>query len=156
MSIHAVAHDGTRFVAAGGVGDPIRGLIWTSDDGILWDLQQELTDHERTTLPIIIQAVVAVDGLYAVGGVGPFVGFFPPVSFALSWASADGGTWSQSLRTSSSTIGDGPGTVWHVGSFNAVIPFQGGLLAVGHVPIDGASLPGPFFRQAVWFGTWVS
>jgi hypothetical protein len=143
------------FVAIGGYDFPVRGLFWTSSDGLFWTHRGEVTDAEHRTLPVYLEAVTATDlGMVAVG-TAPFNGSFPPIAFAETWVSTDGGvSWQQVARTSTSTASEGPDAPWHVGAMNDVISHATGLLAVGYVGIQHSSLPGPFYRQAVWMGTW--
>jgi hypothetical protein len=152
--MRAVTIGSAGFIAVGAAGDPSAGLVWVSSDGFEWDLAGELIDSERPSNPVFPSSVVATDRGVTAVGIGPVFGAFPPFSYAEAWVSREGTTWSHVERTSSSTVALGPGAPWHVGAFSDVIAVGSGLLAVGLVPFQDATLPGPFFRQAVWVGTW--
>jgi len=51
-------------------------------------------------------------------------------------------------------VTEGPNAPWHMGAMSDVIAFGSGVIVVGYVPFQNVTLPGPFYRQAVWIGTW--
>jgi hypothetical protein len=144
------------FVAAGGVGDPSRTAFWASSDGMLWTLTGIAADVERSIMPVFAEAVVTTgDGILAVGTGRLDTTRFPPISFAEVWVSFDDGTtWVQQPRTSGSLAVSGPESPWHIGAMHDLVTFDGGVLVVGYVPYQDVTLPGPFYRQAAWIGTW--
>jgi hypothetical protein len=140
------------YAAAGRVGENAQAVFWTSLDALEWDATAVLADYDRPGEPVVVEAMTATEwGLVAVGTATLDATRFPPLSLAEVWVSSDDGlTWTQIPRSTTSLATSGPGAPWHVGSMRDVIEIDGGVLMVGHVPIEGASLPGPFFRQAVW------
>lgn len=151
----AITPDG--LVAVGGRAEPRRAVFWTSEDGMFWEIAAITGDYERPTIPVIMSSITTTaGGLIAVGRSPLDATRAPAISFAQVWVSVDAGTsWYQIERTDSSMAVDGPTSPWHIGSMIDIIPFDGGLLAVGFVPYQDVTLPGPFYHQAVWIGEWV-
>jgi hypothetical protein len=156
MFMTSVAITRNGFVAAGGVGEPSRTAFWSSADGLFWALTGITADVERSTMPVFAEAMLTTgDGIVAVGTGRLDTTRFPPISYAQVWISLDdGSTWAQQPRTSSSMAVSGPESPWHIGAMHDLISVDGGVLAVGYVPYQDVTLPGPFYHQAVWLGTW--
>lgn len=152
-SFNSIAITPDGFVAAGGTGFPSQAIFWRSDDGLFWDLVGIVSDTERPSDPVYVSSVATTGrGIVAVGTAQLDTTRFPPITFAEVWVSTDdGASWGQVPRTSSSMALDGP---WHVGTINDVIAYGDGVLMVGYVPYQNVTLPGPFYHQAVWIGTW--
>lgn len=156
MGMTAVAVTPDGFVAAGATGDPSQTVFWESSDGLEWRLTGILSDVERATIPVVAEGVATMrEGVVAVGTGQLDTTRFPPISYAEVWVSLDGGdSWGQLPRLGTSTAVAGPQSPWHIGAMHDVIAFDGGVLAVGFVPYQDVTLPGPFYHQAVWLGTW--
>jgi hypothetical protein len=154
MSALAATPDG--FVGAGSVGEPSRVVFWKSSNALIWEPAGFASDFERASAPVSVSSMVATEsGVVAVGTGRLDSTRFPPLSYAELWVSSDGGlTWLQIPRTGSSTVTEGPNAPWHMGAMTDVITFDGGIVATGFVPLQNVTLPGPFFRQAVWLGFW--
>jgi hypothetical protein len=156
VSISSVATTPEGYVAAGTIGEPSRAIFWASSDAMIWEQMAIVNDFERPTVPVSVSSMVATEsGLIAVGAGRLSSTRFPPLSYAEVWVSADfGSTWLQIPRTSTSTATEGPDAPWHMGAMSDVIAFDGGVVATGFVPYQNVTLPGPFFRQAIWLGFW--
>lgn len=154
MNAIVVTPDG--FIASGGTGEPSRAIFWESPDGLFWTLTAILSDIERPTAPVFAESMTATsNGIVAVGSGRLDTTRFPPLSYAEVWVSTDSGlTWAQVPRESNSTVLEGPSAPWHMGWMTDLIRVEGGVLAVGFVPYRDVTLPGPFYHQAVWIGTW--
>jgi len=154
MSAITATPDG--FVGAGSVGEPWRVAFWKSSDALIWEPTEYASDFERPSVPVSISSIVANgSGVVAVGTGRLDSTRFPPLSYAELWVSSDGGlTWLQIPRTGTSTVTEGPNAPWYMGAMTDVITFDNGIVATGFVPLQKVTLPGPFFRQAVWLGFW--
>ena len=154
--MNAVAASPSGFVAGGAFDEPSEAVFWRSDDGIRWEVTAVVADYERPGLPVSVEAMAATDrGIVAAGTARFDSTRFPPLSLAEVWVSEDVGvTWNQVVRTTSSLAVDGPGAPWHVGGVHDLIATDDVVLMVGFVPNQGVTLPGPFFRPAVWIGEW--
>lgn len=156
ISMSSVTATADGYVAAGSAGAPARAVFWESSDALIWQVTAVAVDFERASVPLSVASVVATDSRLVAVGTGRLDSTrFPPLSYAEVWVSTDGGsTWPQIPRAGTSTATEGPNAPWHIGAMTDVITFDGGLVATGFVPLQNVTLPGPFFRQAVWLGFW--
>ena len=143
------------WVAMGSIGDPSSGVVWTSQDGLNWDLAAVLDDYDRPGADVFLGSVASTpNGLVAVGTSPLDTSGFPPLSFAQAWVSDDGVDWEQVARSSDSLALEGPTSPWHMGSMHDVAVFGDRLVAVGYIAIADVTEPGDFYDQAVWVGSW--
>jgi hypothetical protein len=156
LTMSSVVATSDGYVAAGNIGVPSRVVFWTSSNGLIWELTTIVSDFERATVPVSVASMVAPASEVIAVGTGRLDSTrFPPLSYAEVWVSPDGGiNWTQIPRTSTSTVTEGPNAPWHMGGITDIITWEGGVIATGFVPFQTVTLPGPFFRQAVWLGSW--
>jgi hypothetical protein len=88
-AMRAVVATSRGFVAVGLDAHDTGAMTWTSGDGLTWKAAADQPAFHHGTLPVRMQAIVAVSAGFVAGGWRSDVG----KGSAVSWTSADGITW---------------------------------------------------------------
>jgi hypothetical protein len=159
-AISAVAASIDGLVAVGWDQTPVtdQGAVWTSHDGLTWEMVTPIIDTENPTVPVYLSGVVLNGDRLVVIGVEPRAPLPPHTAYAGVWVSTNlGDTWQQVGRLDVVNMTGMVNTPVMPEVLADVAVFESRLVAVG---VDGhftGKPPDDYGRPdgTVWIGTWI-